>query len=96
MVAMLPDGDIAMTFAHSFPPKNKSGLSARDDLHVPEVPPGALTAYCLNARDKKQLLTSRHWSCSKVLIVFPIGYIGEFEEVDDHRSGKIVIQLNGR
>ncbi|KAI2684889.1 hypothetical protein CBS147332_7251 [Penicillium roqueforti] len=23
-------------------------------------------------------------------------YIGEFEEVDDHRSGKIVIQLNGR
>lgn len=25
-----------------------------------------------------------------------IGYIGEFEEVDDHRNGKIVIQLNGR
>lgn len=25
-----------------------------------------------------------------------IGYIGEFEEIDDHRSGKIVIQLNGR
>ncbi|MCJ1440224.1 MAG: 40S ribosomal protein S22 [Stictis urceolatum] len=24
------------------------------------------------------------------------GYIGEFEEVDDHRSGKIVIQLIGR
>lgn len=24
------------------------------------------------------------------------GYIGEFEEIDDHRSGKIVIQLNGR
>lgn len=24
------------------------------------------------------------------------GYIGEFEEVDDHRAGKIVIQLNGR
>lgn len=29
------------------------------------------------------------------LIHFP-GYIGEFEEVDDHRSGKIVVQLNGR
>lgn len=28
-------------------------------------------------------------SCSK-------GYIGEFEIVDDHRGGKIVIQLNGR
>lgn len=25
-----------------------------------------------------------------------IGYIGEFEIVDDHRSGKIVVQLNGR
>lgn len=24
------------------------------------------------------------------------GYIGEFEEVDNHRSGKIVVQLNGR
>ena len=24
------------------------------------------------------------------------GYIGEFEIIDDHRSGKIVIQLNGR
>jgi hypothetical protein len=27
---------------------------------------------------------------------FNIGYIGEFEIVDDHRSGKIVIQLIGR
>lgn len=24
------------------------------------------------------------------------GYINEFEEVDDHRSGKVVVQLNGR
>lgn len=24
------------------------------------------------------------------------GYIGEFEFIDDHRSGKIVVQLNGR
>jgi small subunit ribosomal protein S15Ae len=24
------------------------------------------------------------------------GYIGEFEIIDDHRSGKIVVQLNGR
>jgi small subunit ribosomal protein S15Ae len=24
------------------------------------------------------------------------GYIGEFEFVDDHRSGKIVVELNGR
>lgn len=24
------------------------------------------------------------------------GYIGEFELVDDHRAGKIVVELNGR
>ena len=24
------------------------------------------------------------------------GYIGEFEVIDDHRSGKIVVNLNGR
>ncbi|KAK1910292.1 40S ribosomal protein S22 [Pyrenophora teres f. teres] len=38
---------------------------------------------------------------SKVIVKFLTvmqrhGYIGEFEEVDDHRNGKIVIQLNGR
>lgn len=27
---------------------------------------------------------------------FTAGYIGEFEFVDDHRSGKIVVELNGR
>jgi hypothetical protein len=26
----------------------------------------------------------------------PSGYIEEFEEIDDHRSNKIVVQLNGR
>merc|ERR1712080_104502 len=38
---------------------------------------------------------------SKVIIRFLTvmqkhGYIGEFEYIDDHRSGKIVVQLNGR
>ncbi|KAI0969289.1 ribosomal protein S8 [Xylaria arbuscula] len=38
---------------------------------------------------------------SKVVVKFLTvmqkkGYIGEFEQVDDHRSGKIVVQLNGR
>ncbi|KAI8006641.1 40S ribosomal protein S15a [Camellia lanceoleosa] len=38
---------------------------------------------------------------SQVIIKFLIvmqkhGYIGEFEYVDDHRSGKIVVELNGR
>ena len=25
-----------------------------------------------------------------------LGYIGEFEVIDDHRAGKIVVNLNGR
>lgn len=33
---------------------------------------------------------------SHLLTLIRIGYIGEFEEVDDHRNGKVVIQLNGR
>lgn len=33
-------------------------------------------------------------SCN--FLIQPIGYIGEFEIIDDHRSGKIVVQLNGR
>ena len=37
-------------------------------------------------------LFSTNWG----LIILDTGYIGEFEIVDDHRSGKIVIQLNGR
>lgn len=30
------------------------------------------------------------------IFFFCIGYIGEFEIIDDHRSGKIVVQLTGR
>jgi ribosomal protein S8 len=30
------------------------------------------------------------------LPLFSKGYIGEFEVVDDHRSGKIVVELIGR
>jgi small subunit ribosomal protein S15Ae len=38
---------------------------------------------------------------SKVILKFLAvmqkhGYVGEFEYVDDHRSGKIVVELNGR
>jgi len=29
-------------------------------------------------------------------IEFFLGYIGEFEIIDDHRAGKIVVSLNGR
>ena len=34
--------------------------------------------------------------CLCTLCSFLIGYIGEFEYVDDHRAGKIVVELNGR
>lgn len=49
-------------------------------------------------RGKRQVLIR---PVSKVVIKFlqvmqKHGYIGEFEMVDDHRSGKIVVELNGR
>jgi ribosomal protein S8 len=31
-----------------------------------------------------------------VVLLCLAGYIGEFEFVDNHRSGKIVVELNGR
>ncbi len=34
--------------------------------------------------------------CSNGDRCFLAGYIGEFELVDDHRAGKIVVELNGR
>jgi len=30
------------------------------------------------------------------LLFCRVGYIGEFEYVDDHKAGKIVVELNGR
>merc|ERR1711899_605495 len=49
-------------------------------------------------RNKRQVLIR---PSSKVIVRFlkcmqKHGYIGEFEEVDDHRAGKIVVHLNGR
>ncbi|XP_032259876.1 40S ribosomal protein S15a-like [Phoca vitulina] len=49
-------------------------------------------------RAKHQVLTM---PCSKVIIQFLTvmmkhGYIGKFEITDDHRAGKIVVNLTGR
>ncbi|BFZ17377.1 unnamed protein product [Candidula unifasciata] len=49
-------------------------------------------------RGKRQVLLR---PASKVIVKFLTvmmkhGYIGEFEQIDDHRAGKIVVNLTGR
>ncbi|XP_022313462.1 small ribosomal subunit protein uS8A [Crassostrea virginica] len=56
---------------------------------------------CIAAAEKKGKRQVLIRPCSKVIIRFLTvmmkhGYIGEFEIVDDHRNGKIVVNLTGR
>ena len=55
----------------------------------------------LNNAEKKGYRQCIIRPCSKVIVRFLTvmmkhGYIGEFEIVDDHRAGKIVVNLTGR
>jgi small subunit ribosomal protein S15Ae len=38
----------------------------------------------------------KHGKLNFILLTLLLGYIGEFEIVDDKRSGKIIVELNGR
>lgn len=56
---------------------------------------------CIAAAEKKGKRQVLIRPCSKVIVRFLTvmmkhGYIGEFEIVDDHRNGKIVVNLTGR
>ncbi|KAF5384377.1 hypothetical protein D9615_003139 [Tricholomella constricta] len=58
-----------------------------------------LLFFCLLAKSRSDNYDSCDFASTHVSTnetIFPPGYIGEFEIIDDHRSGKIVIQLNGR
>ncbi|KAJ4977579.1 hypothetical protein NE237_008359 [Protea cynaroides] len=54
--------------------------------------------YNAEKRGKRQVMIrpSSKVSIKFLLVMQKHGYIGEFEYVDDHRSGKIVVELNGR
>ncbi|KAH7553660.1 hypothetical protein JRO89_XS12G0039400 [Xanthoceras sorbifolium] len=55
--------------------------------------------YNAEKRGKRQVMIRRSSKLSSSFFLScrsMVSYIGEFEFVDDHRAGKIVVELNGR
>ena len=50
----------------------------------------------MESPDTDAYRASLQWRTTYPLFALCVGYIGEFEVVDDHRAGKIVVELNGR
>merc|ERR1711863_68546 len=52
---------------------------------------------CRETRQETSPFKTFLQSCNQILkVMMKHGYIGEFEVVDDHRGGKIVVNLTGR
>ncbi|KAK7264540.1 hypothetical protein RJT34_32149 [Clitoria ternatea] len=73
-------------------------FSAATMVRVSVLNDALKSMYNAEKRGKRQVMIR---PSSKVIIKFLLvmqkhGYIGEFEYVDDHRAGKIVVELNGR
>ena len=77
-------------------------LDSFEGLGSPAGPHAVLSAVRLCGRMAGSLLVQSQsedipfLSSFQFCLLTPTGYIGEFELIDDHRGGKIVIQLNGR
>uniref|UniRef100_A0A671U874 Small ribosomal subunit protein uS8 n=1 Tax=Sparus aurata TaxID=8175 RepID=A0A671U874_SPAAU len=85
---------IAGPFYFLFPPYCRTGIMVRMNVLADALK----SINNAEKRGKRQVLIR---PCSKVIVRFLTvmmkhGYIGEFEIIDDHRAGKIVVNLTGR